>query len=404
MDELKAKIFWQLLPKCSNKVLRRIQQKFGFLPDPSALSSDQRSALPESLLRILDSHLQQNAGTFVERLEYAYEYTRSQNLRLIELGGPDYPALLAQIPDAPALFYLLGSAELVHQPQIAIVGSRRCSRGGQVDARIFSRHLAEAGFTITSGLALGIDTAAHQGALEVAMQNALNESRPNIPLCPKDNAPNPLPCTSQAITGTTIAVLGAGLDKIYPARNGALASQILECGGALISEFAPGVPPLPDHFPRRNRIISGLSAASLIVEASERSGSLITARLALEQGREVLVLPGSIHDPLKSGCLRLIREGATLVSEPRQMVAEISSLLGFQLDLVPCERKQASNARVALNTDQSSILAKIEFEPISMEDLLQVTGKEAMTLMEILLDLELEGLIQRGPTGIQRLR
>lgn len=388
MDELKSKIFWQLLPKCSNKVLRRLQQKFGFLPDASALSPEQRGVLPEPLLRIVDSHLQQNAGVFSERLDYAYEYTLTQNLRLIELGEPDYPALLAQIPDAPALFYLSGRAELVHQPQIAIVGSRRCSRAGQVDAKVFSRHLAERGFTITSGLALGIDTAAHQGALEGALESI---------------AADPLKETGRANTGSTIAVLGAGLDRIYPARNSALASQILETGGALISEFAPGVPPLPDHFPRRNRIISGLSSASLIVEASERSGSLITARLALEQGREVLVLPGSIHDPLKSGCLRLIREGATLVSEPSQMVAEISSLLGFQSNLVSAESTESSNSGLALSKDQSSVLAKIEFEPISIEDLLYLTAREPMELMEILLDLELEGVIQRGPAGVQRL-
>lgn len=194
---------------------------------------------------------------------------------------PGYPALLAEVADAPPLLYVEGAPETLERPQLAMVGSRRASPAGLGTAWSFARSLAQGGFAITSGLALGIDGAAHEGALEVG--------------------------------GATVAVLGTGLRRLYPRRHEALARRIVEGGGALVSELPLDSPPLPANFPRRNRIISGLSLGVLVVEASPASGSLITARLAAEQGREVYAIPGSIHHPGARGCHQLIRDGALLV-------------------------------------------------------------------------------------------
>ena len=198
---------------------------------------------------------------------------------------PAYPALLAELPDAPPLLFVAGDPTLLERPQLAVVGSRRASRNGLDNARAFSRSLAGAGFVITSGLALGIDGAAHQGALDA--------------------------------NGKTVAVLGTGIERLYPQRHLSLAKQIVEHGGALVSELPLDCPPQASNFPRRNRIISGLSLGVLVVEASPSSGSLITARLAAEQGREVYAIPGSIHHPGARGCHQLIRQGAALVESVR---------------------------------------------------------------------------------------
>ncbi len=370
MDELQSKIFWHLLPNFPNSVLLRIQDAFVELPHPEYLIAEQRDWMPELLLQAINAAIQSPRAEFSQRLEYASNFIYTNGLCLVERGSNDYPDLLTEIPDAPALLYVLGDFKQLHKPQMAIVGSRRCSRSGQLDSRAFARCMAQKGFGITSGLAIGIDTAAHQGALDAE--------------------------------GLTSAVIGSGLDKIYPAKNKFLAQEIIESGGTLVSEFPPGMPLLPENFPKRNRIISGLSVASLVVEASERSGSLITARLALEQGREVLVLPGNIHDPLKRGCHRLIRDGATLVSSADQMVEELGSLLGFQLEIV-----SAKNAKHPLSDDLShkheAVFGHIEFEPLGLDDLLELTGLEVHALVEILTDLELQGSVQRTPEGIKRL-
>ncbi len=215
---------------------------------------------------------------------------------LLTLGHPDYPTLLAELPDAPPLLFVHGDPGVLSLPQLAIVGSRNPTPGGESTARDFARHLAAAGVTVTSGLALGVDGAAHEGALDAE--------------------------------GVTVAVMGTGLDRVYPARHRDLAHRIA-VRGALVSEFAPGTPPKGDHFPRRNRIISGLSLGTLVVEAALRSGSLITARLASEQGREVFAIPGSIHNPLARGCHALIRQGAKLVETGQDILDELGPLAGL---------------------------------------------------------------------------
>ena len=375
MDELQSKVFWHLLPNCSNSLLLSLQDVLGALPHPKKLTPEQRDRMPEPLVQNIARALGSADSLLSQRLEYASDYIYTNGLCLVERGTAEYPSLLAQIPDAPALLYVLGDIEQLHKPQVAIVGSRRCSRSGQRDAKDFARFMAQKGFGITSGLAIGIDTAAHLGALEAE--------------------------------GLTSAVIGSGLDNIYPAKNRLLASQIVESGGTIVSEFAPGMPPMPENFPKRNRIISGLSLASLIVEASERSGSLITARLALEQGREVLVLPGSIHDPLKRGCHRLIRDGATLVSSADHIVEQLGSLLGFQLEMagVATEKSNVSQELDPRHPPMhTKVLSNIEFESICLDDLLELTGLQTQELVEILTDLELQGVVLRGPEGIKRLQ
>ncbi len=215
---------------------------------------------------------------------------------LIVRGGADYPPLLALAPDPPLVLFVRGRPEVLTLPTLAIVGSRNPTAPGRRDAEAFAATLGGAGFAIVSGLALGIDAAAHQGALDAG--------------------------------AVTIAVCATGLDRVYPSGNRALATRILE-RGALVSEFAPGTRPLRHHFPLRNRIIAGLSLGTLVVEAAAQSGSLITARLAGEAGRSVFALPGSIHNPLAKGCHRLIRDGASLVENAADVVAELGNVAGI---------------------------------------------------------------------------
>lgn len=373
MDELETKLFWHLLPQCSNNVLLRIQDKFGCLPDPELFLAESAEWAPEPLRHKVRSGLSNPSTEFSAQLAHATEFLLDHSMGFVERCSAEYPNLLEQIPDPPAVLYSYGLTSQAHQPQIAIVGSRACSRTGQRDAKAFASQLARSGFGITSGLALGIDTSAHLGALESS--------------------------------GLTIAVIGSGLDKIYPASNRALAHQITDAGGLLLSEFPPGTPPRRENFPQRNRIISGLSLATLVIEASDRSGSLITARLALEQGREVMVLPGSIHDPLKNGCHRLIRDGAALVHSTDQIVEQLGGLLGFQFESLGGETAKLSEESTGSMAPRAKqLLALIEFEPIPVDDLLELTGLQTLELAELLTDLELEGLIERAAKGVSRVK
>ncbi len=276
------------------------------------------------------------------------------------LNDRDYPALLKQIPDPPPILFYRGNAELLDTPQIAIVGSRNPSRLGLQTAEDFASNLAGKGFTITSGLALGIDAASHRGALKAA--------------------------------GKTIAVAGTGLDRVYPARNKALAMEIVS-QGLLISEFPPGTAAKANHFPRRNRIISGLSIGLLVVEAARQSGSLITARLALEQGREVFAIPGSIHNPLARGCNTLIREGAKLVETTQDILEELD-----QYNQQPDE-KQKPLTQSTLDLEQQKLLNLILYSPTSVDTLVNESGQSVEVISSMLLMLELEGHIIATPGG-----
>ncbi len=283
-----------------------------------------------------------------------------------QLGADDerYPALLQELRDKPDPLFVLGDADVLKLPAIAIVGSRNPTSGGRDNAYRFARHLARTGFVIVSGLAEGVDAAAHEGALDA--------------------------------NGLTVAVLGHGLDRIYPAANGALAERILE-DGALVSEYAPGTPPRRANFPQRNRIISGLSLGTLVVEAARRSGSLITARTAGEQGREVFAIPGSIHNPMAKGCHRLIRQGARLVESADDILSELGPLVsGLMENTVEASHPIQSEDQ---DEDYVRLLDTLAFDPQTPEELAAKTALTIEQVSSMLLILELQGEIESLPGG-----
>ncbi len=282
------------------------------------------------------------------------------NNGVITINDANYPAQLKQIADPPPLVFVRGNPLLLLQPQIAMVGSRNPSTSGKDTAFSFARTLSQCGFVITSGLALGIDTASHQGALSV--------------------------------NGHTIAVAGTGLDRIYPAQNKALATEIVTTG-AMISEFPPGTTAKANHFPRRNRIISGLCQGLLVVEAAKQSGSLITARMALEQNREVFAIPGSIHNPLARGCNALIREGAKLVETTQDILEELNQYIQ-QDEVLPNPSVQSM-----LDLEQQTLLNLVMFSPTSIDNLVENTGQSVEIISSMLLILELQGYLEATAGG-----
>ena len=281
---------------------------------------------------------------------------------IVTLADEPYPPPLLEIADPPPLLYARGRIELLERPALAIVGSRNATQQGEANAQAFARTLSEAGLTIVSGLALGIDAAAHRGGL---------------------GGP-----------GSTIAVLGTGIDVVYPARNAALAEEIAE-RGLLISEFPLGTPPAAQNFPRRNRLISGLGRGCLVVEAALASGSLITARAAAEQGREVFAIPGSIHSPLAKGCHALIKAGAKLVESAEDILAELA---GFR------PSGYASTTKEPQRTPEPGLLAHMGHDPVDVDSLCTRAGMSAEQVSSELLRLELDGRVTALPGGLfQRL-
>ncbi len=307
--------------------------------------------------------LRKTATTGVER---DLEWLQQPGNQLLTWQHPHYPVLLAQLPDPPLLLYVHGDVTLLGEPQLAMVGSRNPTASGQATATDFARHLAAAGLVITSGLALGIDTASHGGALDA-------------------RAP-------------TIAVTGTGLDRVYPASNRELARRIAE-HGALVSELPVGTPPLAENFPRRNRIISGLSLGTLVVEAALRSGSLITARLAAEQGREVFAIPGSIHSPLARGCHHLIRQGAKLVETAQDIIMELGPLAGSCQQAVTSSIP-STDEPAQLGEEYAQLLEIMGFDPIPIDRLVVRSGLTAAEVSSMLLQLELGGRVASNPGGI----
>ena len=314
------------------------------------------------------------ASKELERLtEATLRWQQAPGHRVLALGEPGYPELLANIPDPPLLLYIKGRAELLDAPMLAIVGSRNASTQGKVNALAFAEALAGAGLCIVSGLALGIDAAAHQGAL----------SGP----------------------GSTVAVIGTGPDLVYPARNRALYERI-GAEGCILSEYPVGTPPLPANFPKRNRIISGLAAGVLVVEAAFQSGSLITARQAAEQGREVFAIPGSIHASLAKGCHMLIREGAKLVDTAADVLEAmaLSPLTRWRPARPAASAAAAADSGGITDATGDTLLAALGHDPVEPDMLLASSGLSPALLSSQLLALELAGMVERLPGGrVQRV-
>jgi len=289
---------------------------------------------------------------------------------LLRITDPGYPARLRELPNPPSALFLHGDPDLLSLPQLAIVGSRNPSTGGRRNAHDFAAHLAAAGLVIGSGLAIGIDAAAHQGALDA--------------------------------DGLTLAVTGTGLDRVYPAKNRTLAHEIAMTG-LLASEFPTGTPPLAANFPRRNRILAGLSLGTLVVEAALKSGSLITARLATESGREVFAIPGSIHNPLARGCHALIRDGAKLVETGAHVLEELAPLLseaGFSTREPAPAASQTPGRDEPMDAQHRELLDAMGFDPVTTDELVKRTGFPAAEVSSILLLLELQGHVSSGAGGL----
>lgn len=344
-----------LIPGLSQERFRRLLAAFG-TPDRILATA------PPALATVVEPEL---ARAIAARrfdpaiLEATARWLEDPANQILTLADAAYPRSLLEIPDPPPLLYLKGDPALLARPGFAIVGSRHATAQGCRDAQAFAEALSRAGFCIVSGLALGVDAAAHEGGLGGG--------------------------------GGSIAVVGTGLDIVYPAANRNLAHRLAEAG-LLVSEFCLGTPARAQNFPRRNRLISGLSRGVLVVEAALKSGSLITARLAAEQGREVFALPGSIHSPLSKGCHRLIKEGAKLVESAQDILDELGWVWHAP---VPSAPQQASVSREA-----EQCLRALGHAPVPLDSLVTRTGLTPERLSSILLELELAGRVAALPGGL----
>jgi DNA processing protein len=351
--------FWLALHRTPGVGPRLFQHLLTQFPSPSDLF-----ALPPKARQQLQP-LPKAARTFLAKpdwrtVEADLAWGEAEGHSILTLQDPRYPRLLREIPDPPPVLFVRGEVRYLAYPQIAMVGSRNPSPGGRQLAASFARQLAATGLGITSGLALGIDAASHGGAL--------------------------------AGGGWTVAVAGTGPDRIYPARHRDLALKILE-QGVIVTEFAPGTPPLAGNFPRRNRIISGLSLGTVVVEAAPQSGSLITARLAAEQGREVFAMPGSIHNPLARGCHALIRQGAKLVESCEDILEEVAPLAAVSLGGLAPAPPLAEAVEEAVPAELKTLYNHLGFEAATIDTLVERSGLTADVVSSMLLTLELQGCV-----------
>lgn len=378
-DELGAWLRLTLTPGIGNGAARRLLARFGL---PQSIFQQTEAALQlcvpaaqAKALREIPHGWEALWQTTAQWLASAVPQGPAR--AIVSLGDLRYPQALLDTEDPPLLLYLMGPASLLeHQPFpsdrcLAVVGSRNPTAQGAENARLFARALHSAGLTIVSGLALGVDAAAHEGALDLATP----------------------PCARAA----TIAVVGTGLDRVYPRKNLDLAHRIA-AHGLIVSEYPLGTSPLPGNFPKRNRIISGLSQGTLVVEAALASGSLITARMAAEQGREVFAIPGSIHAPQSRGCHALIRQGAKLVESAQDVLEELK-IPATTMSGLPHEGANAAGVAVSDGTEDP-VLAALGYDPMGLDALVARTGMGASALQVALLELELDGSIARLPGGL----
>ncbi len=368
-EELKSWIKLWRVSGVGSKYFQRLLDSFDSPADVfnASSSSLKHAGISQNLANaILDDKDSDSATTDLEWLNTADDHY------IISIQCPEYPTLLKQTDSPPPLLYVHGNLSIINDPQLAIVGSRNPTQSGMTSAYDFSKHLGQTGLCITSGLALGIDGSAHQGALDA-------------------NAP-------------TIAVIATGIDRVYPAKHRNLAHQIVE-NGAIISEFPIGTQPRSSNFPRRNRIISGLAHGTLVVEAALKSGSLITARLASEQGREVFAIPGSIHNPLAKGCHQLIRQGAKLVENAQDILEEMSAVIDLsKIDQSPItttsEKTEISTEnKKDEDPDNQLLLGKMGYDAISIDSLVASTGFKPESIAAMLLILELQNKVSSNGGG-----
>jgi len=365
-EERAAWVRLSVTPGIGPRAARHLLSHFG-LPDAifAAGFAALLRAVPEPLARELAAPPAPAVQSAVDATEHWL--TDSPAHALLTLADAQYPQQLLATADPPPLLYAVGRVELLNRPALAIVGSRNATKQGEANAADFAGSLARSGLTIVSGLALGIDAAAHRGALDAGGD------------------------------ASTIAVVGTGVDVVYPASNRAL-TQRIRAHGLAISEFPLRTPAIANNFPRRNRIIAGLARGVLVVEAALRSGSLITARLAADAGRDVFAIPGSIHSPLTRGCHRLIRDGAKLVESAQDVIED----LGLAKDHAAAATTRADDAPPSAHAD---LLALIGHDPVALDELAQRSGRDAAALAAALLELELAQDVERLPGNrYQRLR
>ncbi|MEQ1683076.1 MAG: DNA-processing protein DprA [Burkholderiaceae bacterium] len=354
-EELGAWIRLLETPGVGRESARRLLAAFG---SPQAVLAASTSARREVVGSVAATALAESSEALDRQTRITLDWLAAEAAMprsVITLDHPRFPSALLNAADPPLMLYAQGRVELLGGEAIAVVGSRNPTRQGTDNARAFSTHLSQAGFTIVSGLALGIDAAAHEGGLE-----------------------------GQA---STVAIVGTGLDRVYPKRHLALARRIAE-NGLIMSEYSLGTPPLPENFPTRNRIIAGLARGTLVVEAALKSGSLITARLASESGRDVFAIPGSIHSPQSRGCHALIKQGAKLVESAQDVLEELN---------LPGSAASSKSAQAELALEGDVVLAALGFDPVTLDALVARTDWSAAALSVRLLELELNGQIARLP-------
>lgn len=360
-DELHAWLRLLLTPGVGPDTARRLLAAFG--PPQSVLAQPPSAWRTLVSARVAQALAEQPVDLALHQERALAWLDASPDHHVLSFADEAFPAELLQMADPPVLLWVQGDLQALQHPvRLSMVGSRNPTPQGQVNAHQFARALAQAGVCVVSGLATGVDGAAHEGALQGG--------------------------------GPTIAVVGTGLDIVYPSRHADLARRISACG-CLVSEYLPGTGPQQSHFPRRNRLIAGLSQGTLVVEAAVQSGSLITARLAAEQGREVFAIPGSIHSPQARGCHALIRQGAKLVESAQDILEDLRLLPPDRTGRTPVEPDL-----IYLSGDEASLLQAMGFDPVSFDALQARTGIDTPTLQARLLELELDGQVARLPGGL----
>ena len=361
----------QYLPGMSIAAFQRLRHSLGDLTDLWQQPVREVQALLPSKTRRHYAELRSDPQSTEAVTQWQLDQMslQRQGVETISWHDQRYPPLLKEIHQPPPVLYVLGDPDCLSDPQLALVGSRNMTPNGSENAYRFAHYLAQAGLVVTSGLATGVDAQAHRGALQAE--------------------------------GKTVAVMATGIDRLYPPRHQTLADDIVRMGGCLVTEFRPGTPPLPRHFPTRNRIVSGLSLGVLVVEAATKSGSLITARLAMEQNREVFAIPGSIHNPQARGCHQLIRQGATLVESGLDIAEQLQGWVRSSEPTISSSLHEVDNAD--LEVAEQQLLQWIGYDFMTLDQLGETSGWSTEKLLSKLMSLQLKGIVVQQGAGYQRL-